>query len=119
MMTHTEAQNATLEQLTDELAAAGWDSAQQTRDEAFAAVVALIDETIDQIESANARRLASLMQHATDDQRRAVHAAKCHHVWCEPRPDNTVFACDRTNGPLHADDGEVIDALDVMAWLGY
>jgi hypothetical protein len=119
MMNHNEATNATLEQLTDELAAAGWDSTQQTRDEAFAAVLALFAETIDEIESANARRLRSLMRHATDDQRRAVDAAKCHHVWCEPRPDNTVFACDKTNGPMHADDGEVIRAVDVLAWLGY
>ena len=75
--------------------------------------------TIAQIESANARRLASLLQHATDDQRRAVDAARRHHVWCEPRIGNTVFASDRTGGPLHADDGEVIRAVDVMAWLGY
>lgn len=45
MMTYNEATNATLAQLTDELAAAGWDSTQQTRGEAFAAVVALIAET--------------------------------------------------------------------------
>lgn len=45
MMTYNEALIATLDQLTDELAAAGWDSTQQTRGEAFAAVVALIAET--------------------------------------------------------------------------
>lgn len=44
MMTYNEARNATLDQLTDELAAAGWDSTQTERSEAFAAVVALIAE---------------------------------------------------------------------------
>jgi hypothetical protein len=45
MMTLEQAQTATLDQLTDELAAAGWDSTQQTRAEAYDAVVALIRET--------------------------------------------------------------------------
>ena len=45
MMTYPEAQNATLDQLTDELGAAGWDSTQRNRDEALAAVVNLIAET--------------------------------------------------------------------------
>lgn len=44
MMTRHEANTATLEQLTDELAAAGWDSTQTTREEALAAVLRLIDE---------------------------------------------------------------------------
>ena len=44
MMTLAQAQTATLEQLTDELAAAGWDSTQQTREEALAAVVNLLAE---------------------------------------------------------------------------
>ena len=41
-MTYNEAQNASLDQLTDELAAAGWDSTQTTRREALTAVVELI-----------------------------------------------------------------------------
>jgi hypothetical protein len=45
MMTYGEAMAATLDQLTDELAAAGWDSTQQTREEALEAVLALIAET--------------------------------------------------------------------------
>ncbi len=44
-MTTAQAQVATLDQLTDELAAAGWDSTQQTREEALEAVLALIAET--------------------------------------------------------------------------
>src|SRR5690606_38638616 len=44
MMTYNEARNATLEQLTDELAAAGYESTQTERSVAFAAVVALIAE---------------------------------------------------------------------------
>lgn len=45
MMTYASAQNASLEQLTDELAAAGWDSTQTTRREALAAVIAMLSET--------------------------------------------------------------------------
>lgn len=56
MMTRNEAMTATLEQLTDELAAAGWDSTQQTADEARDAVLRLIDE----IESKRLERLAEL-----------------------------------------------------------
>lgn len=45
MMTRQEAMNANLDQLTDELAAAGWDSTHQTVEEAREAVLSLIDET--------------------------------------------------------------------------
>ncbi len=44
-ITKAQAQVATLEQLTDELAAAGWDSTQNTQAEALDAVLALIGET--------------------------------------------------------------------------
>lgn len=54
MMTRNEAMTATLEQLTDELAAAGWDSTQQTAEEARDAVLRLIDE----IETSRLQRLA-------------------------------------------------------------
>jgi inactivated superfamily I helicase len=44
MMTIEQVQTATLDQLTDELAAAGWDSTQQTLGEAREAVLALLAE---------------------------------------------------------------------------
>lgn len=44
MMTRNEVATATLDQLTDELAAAGWDSTQQTVEEAREAVLRLLDE---------------------------------------------------------------------------
>ena len=44
MMTFAEAQVATLDQLTDELAAAGWDSTQQTIEEARWALYRLLAE---------------------------------------------------------------------------
>ena len=44
-MKYNDAINASLSDLTDELAAAGWDSTQQTWLEALTAVIALIAET--------------------------------------------------------------------------
>ena len=44
MMNYYEAVAANMDQLTDELAAAGWDSSQQSRHEALTAVIALIAE---------------------------------------------------------------------------
>lgn len=45
MMHYTEIRNATLDQLTDELAAAGWDSTQTDIHDARDAVARLVNET--------------------------------------------------------------------------
>ena len=75
MMRYNEAINATLDELTNELAAAGWDSTQAEKHLALAAVVALIAETDpnslpaayhDGFAAGEAGDLASDCQHAKD-----------------------------------------------------
>lgn len=56
MMTREQAKSATLDELTTELGAAGWESTQQTVDEAREAVFRLIAET----ETKRLERLAEL-----------------------------------------------------------
>jgi hypothetical protein len=66
MMTYSEIRNATLDQLTDELAAAGWDSTQDDIYAARDAVARLINET--QSLDLHDYRTGDPIRKATDDE---------------------------------------------------
>ena len=66
MIHYTEIRNASIDQLTDELAAAGWDSTQTTIYEARDAVARLVNQT--QGLGLHDYRTGDVIRRATDDE---------------------------------------------------
>ena len=85
MLTYAQIATATLDQLTDELAAAGWDSTQTETRDARDAVARLLHETVGPFDLCDSETNDDIREATADEAAESVNAGPEGHIMVDGR----------------------------------